>query len=124
MKAQNFLLHVRERAVTHIMKQGCRARCRSIFIGNPVTFPQATENTRHQVKHAERVREARMLCALIGVEGQTQLLDAAQALKLRRVNQTRHQLPCVRVRAKANDVVDRVAVDAFGHCSYIFFRVN
>ena len=63
-----------------------------------------------------------MLCALIGVERESELLDAAQALKLRRVNQAHHQTPFVRVGAKADDVVNRVAVDAFRHYFRLFFK--
>ena len=56
-----------------------------------------------------------MLRALIGVEREAQLLDAAQALKLWRVDQIDHQTPLARVCAQANDVVDGIAIDAFAH---------
>ena len=56
-----------------------------------------------------------MFRALISVETQTELFDASQSLKLRRVDQTHHQLAFVCIGAKANDVVDRIAIDSFRH---------
>jgi hypothetical protein len=56
-----------------------------------------------------------MLCTLVSVESESELLDATQSLKFRRVDQTHHQLACVGVGAKANDVMDRIAIDSFGH---------
>ena len=67
------------------------------------------------MKGAERVCEARMFRALIGIEAQAELLDASQSLKLARVDQTHHQLAFIGIGAKANDVVDRIAIDSFGH---------
>jgi hypothetical protein len=56
-----------------------------------------------------------MLGALISVQTQTELLDAAQALKLGRVDQAHHQLAFVSVRAKANDVMNRISIYTFSH---------
>jgi hypothetical protein len=68
---------------------------------------------------AERMGEARVFCALISVESQSQLFDASQSLKLLRVDQTHHQLAFAGVSAKANNVVDRIAIDSFGQNSYL-----
>jgi hypothetical protein len=72
------------------------------------------------VKYAERVCEARVFRALICEEREAELLDAAQALKLRGVNQAHDQLPIARIRAKTNDVVDGVAINAFLQAFSIF----
>src|ERR1051325_12234550 len=63
-----------------------------------------------------------MLCALIGVERKAQLLDAAQALKLARVNEAHHQLSFISVRAQAYDVVHRIAINAFRHSPQDLFN--
>jgi hypothetical protein len=55
-----------------------------------------------------------MLCALVSVEPESELLDASQSLKFRRVDQTPHQLAFVGIGAKANDVMNRIAIDSFG----------
>ena len=68
---------------------------------------------------AERMGEARVFCALISIESQTQLFDASQSLKFLRVDQTHHQLAFATVSAKANYVVDRIAIDSFGQNSYL-----
>ncbi len=56
--------------------------------------------------------EARMFRALISVEREAELFDAAQALKLERVNETNHQRAFFGVCPQADDVVYGVAVDA------------
>src|SRR5436853_7811060 len=110
MKSQNFLHDMRVRATTHVMQERGGTGCDSIFGLDYITLAQTIDDARHQVQHAERVCKARMLCALICIKGEAQLLDTTQALKLRRVNQARHQLSFVCVGTKTNDVVDRVAV--------------
>jgi len=40
-------------------------------------------------------------------------VDAPQSLKFGRVNQTHHQAAFVSIGAKADDVVNRIAIDAF-----------
>ena len=54
-----------------------------------------------------------MLRTLVSVETETELFDSTEPLKLSRVDQLHHQLAFIRVGAKANDVVDRIAIDAF-----------
>ncbi len=78
-------------------------------------FREAIEHTAHQVKRAKRMCKTRMLGALISVETETELLDATQSLEFRSIDQTHHQFAFVSVGAKANDVVDRIAIDSFGH---------
>ena len=56
-----------------------------------------------------------MFGALIGIESQAKLFNAAQSLKLPGVDQTHHQLAFAVVGAKANDVMDRIAIYSFGH---------
>ncbi len=53
-----------------------------------------------------------MLRALIGIKAEAQLLNTSQSLKFRGVNQTHHQLAFVSIGAKADDVVNRIAIDA------------
>jgi hypothetical protein len=45
------------------------------------------------------------------------LLDAAQALKLRGVDQSHHQLSFIGVCLETDDVVNWIAIDAFSHCA-------
>ena len=99
--------------MAHVVKQRRGARGGAILFVDVMFFAEAIEHAAHQVKRAERVGEARMFCALIGVESEPELLDAPQSLKLRRVDQTHHQLAFIRVGAKANDVVNGIAIDAF-----------
>ena len=68
------------------------------------------------------MREARVLGPLIGVERKPQLLDAAQTLKLGRVDQTHHQLSFAAIGAKTDDVMDRIAVDTFRHALWKLSR--
>ena len=68
---------------------------------------------------AERVGEAGVFRALIGIESQSQLFDPSQSLKLLRVDQTHHQLAFATVSTEANYVVDRIAIDSFGQNSYL-----
>src|SRR5829696_2717891 len=60
-----------------------------------------------------------MFSALVSIKPETELLDASQTLKLRSVNQPHHQLAFIRVSLKTDDVVNWIAVDAFGHCANI-----
>src|ERR1043165_1470104 len=60
---------------------------------------------------AEAVREARMLCSLIGVEAKAKLFNAAQSLKFGRVDQLDYQPIFRRLVAQLDDVVNRIAID-------------
>src|SRR4029079_5294721 len=60
-----------------------------------------------------------MLCALISEETETELLDAAQTLKLRSVDQSHHQLAFIGISLETDDVVNWIAIDAFRHCANI-----
>src|SRR6185295_15455122 len=60
-----------------------------------------------------------MFRALISVETETELLDAAQTLKLRSVDQSHHQLAFIGISLETNDVVNWIAIDAFRHCANI-----
>ena len=115
MEAEDVLHDVRKRAVTHVVQKRGRARRRAILFADRVIFAEPVEHARDEMEHAKRVREAGVFRALIGVEREAELLDAAQALKLRRVDEAHEQLPFARVGAQADDVVDGVAVDAFAH---------
>jgi hypothetical protein len=46
------------------------------------------------MQRAERMRKARMFRRLISEKRESELLDTAQALKFRRVNQSCEQLAC------------------------------
>ena len=56
-----------------------------------------------------------MLGSLISVETKSKLFDATQALKLRRVDQSNHQLALGVIVTQRNDVVDGIAVDSLWH---------
>src|SRR5882724_7178018 len=101
------------------MKQCGRSRGGVVLILNHMSFAQAIKDASHQMEGAERMGEARVFCALIGIESQSQLFYTSQSLKLRRVDQTHHQLAFASVSAKANNVVDRIAIDSFGQNSYL-----
>src|SRR5215213_2573754 len=58
-----------------------------------------------------------MFSALVGKETKTELLDATQALKLRGVDQSHHQLAFIGVGLQTNDVMNWIAIDAFRHCA-------
>src|SRR5712671_5793823 len=66
------------------------------------------------MQRSQTVREPRVLRALVSVQTQAKLLDATQPLKLRRVDQTNHQLAFGAVVAQRNDVVDRIAINSLG----------
>jgi len=100
------------------MKQRGRSRGGVVLLVHYISFAKAIKDASHQMEGAERMREARVFRALIGIESESQLLDPSQALKLRRVDQTHHQLAFAAVSAKANNVVDRIAIDSFGQNSY------
>src|SRR6185369_155878 len=105
--------------MAYIMEQrGCTGSGVVLLVQH-ISFAQPTKNASHQMESAERVGEAGVFCALIGVESQSQLFDPSQPLKLPRVDQTHHQLAFATVSAKANYVVDRIAIDSFGQNSYL-----
>src|SRR6185369_17107428 len=60
-----------------------------------------------------------MFRALVSIETKTELLDAAQTLKLRSVDQPHHQLAFIGISLETNDVVNWIAIDAFRHCANI-----
>ena len=60
-----------------------------------------------------------MFRTLVGVETETELLDAAQTLKLGSVDQSHHQLPFIGISLETDDVVNWIAIDAFRHCANI-----
>src|SRR6266540_4938981 len=74
------------------------------------------------MKRAQRMCKTRVLRALVGIESETELLNASQSLKFGRVDQTHHQLAFVGIGAKANDVVDRIAIDSFRHWQVVNTR--
>ena len=105
--------------MTYIMKQRGRTGGGVVLLVQYISFAQPIKNASHQMESAERVGEAGVFCALIGIESQSQLFDPSQPLKLLRVDQTHHQLAFATVSAKANYVVDRIAIDSFGQNSYL-----
>ena len=115
MKPKHFFHHMRKRSVAHVVKQCGRTRGYAILLFNEVFFGEAIKHSTHQMKRAQRVSKTRMLRALVSVESESELLDASQSLKFRRVDQTHHQLAFVGVGAKTNDVMNRIAIDSFGH---------
>jgi hypothetical protein len=52
------------------------------------------------------------LAPWIGIKAKPKLLDATQALKLGRIDQAHHQLSFVGIGAEADNVVDRIPIDA------------
>ena len=102
--------------MSDIMKQCRGARGRAI-LRSQVGISQSIQDARHQVQRAETVSKARVLSALIGIQTQTKLLDAAQTLKLSRVDQTDHQLLLGGVVTQSDDVVNRIAVNSLRHLS-------
>jgi hypothetical protein len=65
-----------------------------------------------------------VLRALVSVKAEPELFDAPQALKLNRVNQAHHQLTLAIVGAKANDVVNWIAIDSFRHFGGLLIPAN
>lgn len=63
------------------------------------------------MKRAERMRKAGMFGRLIRKIGQSELPDAAQTLKLSRIDQPDKQFSLVRIGFEANDVVNGIAVN-------------
>jgi hypothetical protein len=61
--------------------------------------------------------KTRMFRALVGIESETELLNASQSLKFGRVDLTPHQFAFSGVGAKANDVMNRIAIDSLGHAA-------
>ena len=60
-----------------------------------------------------------MFRALVSVETETELLDAAQTLKLRSVDQSHHQLAFIGISLETDDVVNWITIDAFRHWANI-----
>src|SRR5205085_484391 len=106
---------MREGAVTRVVQERGGARGGAGLGVDVVLLCEAVEDARHRTERAERVREARVLRALIGEEGEAELFDAAESLELEGVYEAHHQSAFVRVGAEADDVVDGVAVDALAH---------
>src|SRR5690349_13951725 len=65
-----------------------------------------------------------MFGALICEKTKAELLDATQTLKLRGIDQAHHQFAFIRVSLQTNDVVNWIAVDAFGHCANLNRRLG
>jgi hypothetical protein len=70
------------------------------------------------------MRESRVFRALICVEPKTKLFDTPQPLKLWRVDQTNHQFALFVVSAQANDVMDWISIDSFGHSFWGFLNTR
>src|SRR5438132_4290090 len=64
------------------------------------------------MQRAQAVCEPRVLGPLVGVKPQTELLDAAQPLKFRGVDQANQQPVLGVVIAQRNDIVNRIAIDS------------
>ena len=58
--------------------------------------------------------ETRVFRTLISIETQTELLDPAQPLKFRGIDQANYQPSLVTVVAQRNNIVDRIAIDSLG----------
>src|SRR5438105_3696199 len=106
---------MREGAVTRVVQERGGARGGAGLVVDVVLLCEAVEDARHQMERAERVREARVLRALIGEEGEAELFDAPEALELEGVYEAHHQAAFVSVGAEADDIVDGIAVDALAH---------
>ena len=90
-----------------------RAACgHAIRRVNIVPISQLIEDARHEMQRAQAVCEPRVLGALIGVKPQTELLDATQSLKFWCVDQANQQPSFVIIGAKADNVVNRIAINA------------
>ncbi len=63
------------------------------------------------MQRAQGMRKARMLRRLVCKKRESELFDAPQALKLRRVNQSNEQLSGGCVGFEPNDIVNRIAVN-------------
>ena len=59
------------------------------------------------------MREPGMFGRLIGKIREAELADSAEALKLGRIDQPDDQLSLTGIRVYANDIVDRIPVNAF-----------
>src|SRR6266536_4254956 len=115
MKTKNSFHRMGKGAVTDIVEKSGGLGGRSIFGADLVALTQAIENAGHQMQRAQAVSEPRMFGALIGIKAETELLDAPQTLELRCIDQTDHQSSVVCDQIQTNDVVDRIAIDSFGH---------
>src|SRR6266436_5462169 len=73
------------------------------------------------MQRSQTVCESRVFCSLVGVQTKTQLLDATQSLKIRRVDQTNHQSAFGAVVAQRNDVMNRIAIDSLGQALETYF---
>ena len=63
--------------MAHVVKQSGGTRGGTILFADGMFFAEAIEHAAHQVKRAERMREARVFGALISVESEAQLFDAS-----------------------------------------------
>ena len=68
------------------------------------------------------MREPRMFHCLIREQRETELFDAPQTLKFRRINQSRQQFSFGRVGFQPNNVVNRIAVNFFRQCFLLSLR--
>src|SRR5258706_15401365 len=73
------------------------------------------------MQRSQTVCESRVFCSLVGVQTKTQLLDATQPLKIRRVDQTNHQSAFGAVVAQRNDVMNRIAINSLGQSLETYF---
>ena len=112
MDAENVFHGVREWSVSHVMQERCAACSHAIRRVNIVAVSQLIEDARHEMQRAQAVCEPRVLGALIGVKPQTELLDATQSLKFWCVDQANQQPSFVIIGAKADNVVNRIAINA------------
>jgi hypothetical protein len=72
--------------MAHIVKQRCSTRGGTVVRVQLMLLAQAVQHTTHQMKGAQRMREARMFGALVGIQSETELLDAPETLKFHRVD--------------------------------------
>jgi hypothetical protein len=71
------------------------------------------ENTRREMECTEAMSKSRMLGSLVCEVCEAELTDASQALKFRRIDESRNQLTLRGVSLETNYVVNRVPVYPF-----------
>src|SRR5687767_13162384 len=111
MKPENRFDDVRKRAVSDVVQQRRAAHGKLCFAGNLVAQIEFRQNPRRQMKRAQRMCKARMFRRLISKMRESELADSPQALKFRRIDETRKKPSFRRIGLQTNDIVNRIAVN-------------
>ena len=110
MKVKDLFNDVRKRPVPEIMQQSAGATDDAGLRADLVMRAEQVQGPRHQVHNADGMRKAAVFRALVSEQRDAELFDAAQTLKLCRIDQHDDQAIIRQRFIERDDIVERVPI--------------